>query len=455
MIMKNDELTISQNSRFLMRKDGKPFFPIADTAWKIAWKLNKSQVQEYLNVRKEQKFNTIAMVAFPTEGVKTNTYGKKPFEVINEKYDVLKPVINLKEYDYWDNLDYIIKSADAMGFYVILLPAWGGRVAGDYENGQPNDDIILNNENAYKYAEWLSKRLNKHKKIIWMLGGDRNAVYGKYDYRSTFKEIAKGIIAGSDKAALISYHPRKLQPNSSEWFHNDEWLSFNSIQDMPIDQIKSVRHDYNLSPVKPTWLFEGGYEERGKSAAVNEVASKRKNVYNDWQVRFQAYQTIFAGGFGYTYGHMSIWDFLPEWEEKLDAPGANDMRHLSDLMSELTDEQFFSMAPDQSIIASDTGSMSGDEGMFSSCIVGIRSSLGNLAMIYTADGSDFKVDLNKIIAPSTKSPLRTRWFNPRNGEWTLISNNILSNESNKIMKFNSPGKPENGNDWILVLDSKA
>ena len=448
--MKTEKIIVSKNGHFLMKENGKPFFPIADTAWKIAWRLNKNQVQVYLEKRKNQKFNTIALVAFPMENVVTNVYGKQPFEVINGKYDVLKPIVIPNEYDYWDNLEYVINSAETKGFYVILLPAWGGRVAGDYGNGHPNNDIILNTNNAFKYAKWLSARLKKHNNIIWMIGGDRNAVYGKRDYRKTFREIAKGILVGSDKPVLMSYHPRKWQPNSSEWFHNDSWLSFNSIQDQPSDQIKSVRHDYNLSPVKPTWLFEGGYEERGKSAAVNEVSSKRKNIYNDWQVRFQAYQTVFAGAFGYTYGHMSIWDFLPEWEEKLDSPGANDMRHLSDLISSLTDEQFFSLTPDQSIIVGETGSMSGNEGMFSSSIVATRSNCDNIFMIYAASGNSFKIDLSKILVPTSNQRLRARWFNPRDGEWTLISDNI-SNEG-KIVEFDPPGKPENGNDWVLVID---
>jgi len=122
------------------------------------------------------------------------------------------------------------------------------------------------------------------------------------------------------------------------------------------------------------------------------------------------------------------------------------------LMNSLTDKQLLTFSPDQSIIIGNTGSEYGNEGMFSSCIIGIRSSSENSAMIYTANGSDFQIDLSKIIVDSKKSSLRARWFNPRNGQWSLIGNNIL-NSGSQTMKFDPPGIPENVNDWVLVLDT--
>ena len=80
-------------------------------------------------------------------------------------------------------------------------------------------------------------------------------------------------------------------------------MDFNSTQDQPSDQITRITSDYALTPTKATWLFEGGYEERVKSSGT----------YGAWQCRFQAYQTVFPGGFGQMYGHMSIWEFKSDW----------------------------------------------------------------------------------------------------------------------------------------------
>jgi len=56
---------VSKNGRFLVRQDGSAFFPVADTAWAIAWNLDRTQVESYLQHRKDQQFNTIALIAFP------------------------------------------------------------------------------------------------------------------------------------------------------------------------------------------------------------------------------------------------------------------------------------------------------------------------------------------------------------------------------------------------------
>ena len=46
---------------------------------------------------------------------------------------------------------------------------------------------------------------------------------------------------------------------------------------------------------KPTWIFEGRYEAYYRN-------NYKPEQWGEWQVRFQAYQSVFAGGFGFTYG---------------------------------------------------------------------------------------------------------------------------------------------------------
>ena len=441
-----EKLAVSSNARFLTTESGAPFFPIADTAWQMPWKLSRDDVLSYLQTRKDQKYNIINMVAFAMENTAANVYGDQPFQISGGQYIPTQPITtpgndpnNSTEYDYWDHLEFIIKSAQDEGLYVVLLPAWGSRIAGAWGSGTPTDDIILDVNNASNYASWISARFSNYTNIIWMLGGDRSAVYDSYDYRPVFRKMADGVLAGnSSRPLLMSYHPQKWKPNSSEWFHNDSWLSFNSIQDEPSDQILAISNDYSLLPTKPTWLFEGGYEER----------SKPDGVYTDWQVRFQAYQTVFAGGFGYTYGHMSIWDFASDWKSKMQSPGAKDMQYLSFLMASMSSTQFFDLIPDQSLIDGDTGSMTGSEGMFSTCIVATRTISNDLAMVYSANGRNLRVKMSQL----ADTPMRALWFNPRDGAVTLISSNIVSGAGAPIHEFDPPGATVNGNDYVLVLD---
>lgn len=124
-------LQVSDNGRFLVREDGSAFFPLADTAWQIAWRLKRHEIEVYLDHRCRQGFNTIAMVAFPMDGeVTANPYGDQPFAVAGTQYDPLQPLTtpgcnpkSAAEYDYWDHVEFVIDAAAARQMYVVLLPA--------------------------------------------------------------------------------------------------------------------------------------------------------------------------------------------------------------------------------------------------------------------------------------------------------------------------------------------
>ncbi len=464
-----DSLQVSRNGRFLVHSDETPFFPLADTAWAITWNLNRDQVAMYLQHRKKQKYNMIALIAIPSyddHKLIANRNGDQPFELRHGKYDPLKPIItpgnspsNHQEYDYWDHLEFVIDLAASQGMYVVLLPTWGGHIAGSYGNGKDTSGIIIRQPQAYRYGHWIGDRFKKKKNILWMLGGDRSAVYGEKDYRNVFTIIAEGIADGVNgidqpdgkadfSTTLISYHPQKWAPNSSQWFHQSDWLDFNSIQDTPRDQIAAINRDYGLTPAKPTWLFEGGYEHR------------RSDLYRDWQIRFQSYQTVFAGGFGVTYGNMNIYHMSGSWEKSLDDPGSAQLQHLFNLMTSFNKEQYLSRIPDQALIEGDQGTMEGAEGDRSSRIQATRGTKGDYAMIYIANGRMVKIKMDRLA--TTK--LNAFWFNPRNGKWQVNGNetntqkpflkNLPSGPGSPTQTFDPPGKMGQGNDWVLLLKSR-
>jgi Protein of unknown function (DUF4038)/Putative collagen-binding domain of a collagenase len=471
----------SENGRFLVDEDGSGFFPIADTAWALAWRLKRDEVETYLERRSEQQFNTIALVAFPSfDGnvVIPNAYGDHAFAVSSRgAWDPLHPVTtpgndsqDASEYDYWDHLEFIVDSAESRGMVVILLPAWGVCVAGDWGSGKPTGDLIFDTASGYQYSRWIGQRFRNKPNVIWMIGGDRSAVYGNRDYRDVFRAMAEGVADGinginqQDQQAdytttLMSYHPRKWMPNSSEWFHNEPWLDFNSIQDQPSDQIIATELDYGLSPIKPTWLFEGGYEFR-------------RNTYKAWQIRFQSWQTVFAGGFGVTYGSMNVFAFDSDaadpdepvtpaksrkWQVSLDEPGAMDMQHLLSLMTSMSNDQFLDRIPDQSLIEGDAGGMDGNEGIRSTRLQATRGAKGDYALVYSANGRDISLKMDRLDA----GQMDAFWFNPRTGQYRVqdretadlkpFMKNIASGPTAPVQKFDPPGEVGDGNDWVLLL----
>ena len=56
-------LTVSDNRRYLVQKDGTPFFYLGDTAWELFHRLTLEEATEYLRTRAQQGFNVIHAVA--------------------------------------------------------------------------------------------------------------------------------------------------------------------------------------------------------------------------------------------------------------------------------------------------------------------------------------------------------------------------------------------------------
>jgi hypothetical protein len=199
-------------------------------------------------------------------------------------------------------------------------------------------------------------------------------------------------------------------------------------------------------------------------------------VYHDWQIRFQAYQTVFAGAFGTTYGSMNVFHFgtgvgeLDEdvtveresgWKASLDEPGAADLRHLYALMTSVTDEQYLDRIPDQDLIDGDAGDLHGAEGYLSNRIQATRGAAGDYAFIYTATGRTIRVKMDRLAAPA----MDAYWFNPREGTWHVEGDELSAPMSFRqgvaagagaaIAEFDPPGEEADGNDWVLVLKTRG
>ena len=97
---------------------------MGDTAWELFHNLNHEEADLYLENRAKNGFNVIQAVALSEiDGVnRPNAYGHKPLIDNNPS----RPDIKEGENNYyWDNVDYIIKKANAEGMYMGLLPTWG------------------------------------------------------------------------------------------------------------------------------------------------------------------------------------------------------------------------------------------------------------------------------------------------------------------------------------------
>lgn len=434
-------LLVSENGRFLSTADGKPFFWLGDTAWLLFSRLSREEADKYLEDRKQKGFNVIQVMLLH-DVASRNIYLDSSLVKANVAKPVTTPGANYKkagEYDYWDHVDYIIDKAAEKGLYMALVPVWGTNVK-NKKVSVPEGKV---------YATFLAKRYRKKWNIIWLDGGDIKGSDGLKVW-NTIGETLKA----NDPNHLVTFHPRG-RTASSQWFHQAKWNDFDMIQSghrrydqdtskneklhYGEDNWRYVEADYQLKPAKPTIDGEPSYEDIPQG--LHDTTQPRWTAAD---VRRYGYWSVFAGAFGYTYGHNSVMQFYKitdknpaygpkdQWITAINAPGAVQMKYLKDLM---LSRSYFDRLPDQTIIA-------GQNGEKYERLLATRAQ--DYVMVYTYTGRNMNLVMGKIAGNQVKAS----WFNPRDGKTTLIG--TLGNTGTH--SFDPPGEAANGNDWVLILD---
>jgi hypothetical protein len=428
-------IRVSDNHRFLVTEDGKPFFWLGDTAWELFHRLSLVEAELYLRNRAEKHFTVIQAVALAEfDGLRmANTNGDIPFEGNDPDHP---------NEAYFVHLDKVIGIAASLGLYIGLLPTWGDKVNRQWGAGP----VIFTPENARRYGGWLGKRYAAHTNILWILGGDRPAVTETEDYREIWREMAAGIDEGSGRKVFKTYHPMG-GASSSAWLHEEPWLDMNMMQsghgqghDVPVWEM--VAHDYALQPAKPMLDGEPNYEDH----PVNPWPKwdPANGYFRDNDVRKQIYRSVFAGACGVTYGHHSMWQFYQssrepinypdrDWLEALNRPGASQVQYLKALMES---RPYLARIPDQSLLVSDPGN--GGEH-----VQATRDQEGSYAFIYCPTSRPVRVELVKLVGKSVQAS----WYDPRSGQIQLVG--TFPGQSTQSF---SP--PLEGPDWVLILDSQ-
>ncbi len=432
-------LSVSEDHRYLQTEEGDPFFWLGDTGWLLFGKLSREETNEYLQNRADNGYNVIQIMVLHTLQYQ-NYYGDSA--LVNK--NVATPNVtegndfkNTTQYDFWDHVDYVIDLAAAKGLYVGLVPVWGSNV----KSGG------VSNEDAATYANWIANRYKDRSHVIWLNGGD---IKGE-DSTQIWKTIGTEIDKVVGEKQLITFHPRG-RTTSTIWFHNEDWLDFNMFQSghrnyeqddtewsFGEDNWRYVKHDLAMKPLKPTIDGEPSYE--GIPQGLHDTLMP---FWNDADVRRYAYWSVFAGAFGYTYGHSSIMQFYREsdtgaaygakehWNKAINDPGALQMKYMKELM---LSRSYFDRVPNQELLVDNNGEKYDYL---------LATSGANWSMVYTYNGSNIKVNGEKIEGDE----INASWFNPRNGEFTEIG----QVKKQKVMEFNPPGDKTDGNDWVLLVD---
>jgi hypothetical protein len=422
--VKNPKLKVSPNGRCFVDQDGKPFFYLGDTTWLLFQRLDHDELEEYLKDRAAKGFTVIQ--SYVLRGLEANhpdgagsLLGATPLL----DRDPTRP-----NEAFFKNVDHVINRANEMGLAMGLVASKSWHV-----NDHP--ERVFNPETAYTFGKFLGERY-KDNAVLWYVGGDSRPGNDE----AIWVAMAKGIKDGSGGAQLVSYHGSG-STSSSEWFHNADWLDFDSIQsghNFASDSHKFVSKDYSLSPPKPTVDMEPAYE--------NHPTGKDKPRVDSHKVRSQAYDAMLAGAAGHGYGAMDLFYLYKDsdgpfpkngyqpWRKAIAYEGSTQvglMRRLLEL------RPWYKLVPDQSIVATLLG---GSPQRVSAA----RADDGSFAIAYLPEAQNVAIHMNTLRGDH----VRAAWYDPRNGSWRWIGAVPTTGTHTFVPPSKGPG-----NDWVLVLDS--
>ena len=436
-------MRISDNGRYLVDEDGKPFFYLADTAWRLFFELSREEAEEYLLNRKEKGF-TVIMCSLLMEAMKnssekfSNYYGNEPME----NHDPSR--LNVA---FFEHVDYVINKANELGLCVALLPAWGEFVGPLMWGEGP---VIFNQNNAFTYGKYIGNRYGD-KNIIWVLGGDRNPEND--EYLNVWRAMARGLNAGDDNRCLMTYHPcpdyQGRRVSSGDWVHNEPWLDFNMMQTSTrwdFDNYSFIMKDYNRAPVKPVLDGETRYENSHEFFYKRPPTGRRITAH---QVRKAAYNALLSGAMGHTYGSRDIFcyyvptdikplrDVSVFWKNAMNFPGAF---HMGNMKKLFLDYPWFKLNPvqDKKLVVYGCE----DGAIYTPAAI---SADKDFALVYIPEKQQIYVDMNMMAGTSVS----TLWFNPRNGTYSSAES---FGHYDSFTGF-IPPEEDTDSDYVLVLKS--
>jgi hypothetical protein len=385
-------------------------------------KLDRAGVDQYLKDRAAKGFNVIQVVALDGTYARKNRYGQAP--LLNNNPATPNSA-------YFDHLDYIVSKAASYGIYVAMVATWGKNVADPTSR-------IFNTSNAYTYGHYLGARYRNASNVIWINGGDW--AVSDATTANIWRALAQGLTDGDGGVHLMTFHPRGGAASRTYWA-NESWLDFDMIQSGHTRDSASysmIGTEYARSPVMPVIEGEANYEDLPVNAASGSTSGPLLNAYD---VRKKAYWDVFAGAAGTAYGADEVYQFSTgggpsglTWQAALNLPGAGQMKYLRSLMESRT---YLTRVPDQSVVTSSV--YSGTDR-----IQATRDAGGRFAMVYSASGRAFTVNMSKVTGTSG---VNAAWFDPRTGK--VIAIGRFADMGTRTF---TPPTSGSGQDWVLTLD---
>jgi hypothetical protein len=418
-------LKISANKRYFVDQKNRPFLLHADTAWMIFYKLDRAEVEQYLESRRQLGFNTILAQFLAYGKFQANKAGEYP--LLNEN-DLGTP--NEK---FFANADWVIRKAAEKGIQVLIAPAWLDCCNGGWREKMKANGVEKNRA----FGLYIGKRYKDVPNLMWLMLGDRDPG----EYLPFVRAMAEGIKAGGGKQ-LMSAHAGSPR-SARDVVEGESWLDFNTTYTYwpnstttgrpQFHVYASSRKDYQRTPVMPFILIESCYENERQCTPQ--------------MIRRQAWWSVLSGSTGQALGNAPIYGFDRGWPEALHWRSSQDMAQLWKLLSK---RAWWKLEPDvkQEFIVAGYGRFSGttDKDTGYNYVTAMCANDGSFALAYLPESRSIEVNLSKLAGK-----VRARWFDPVNGVLTRINGSPFANRG--VIKFTPPAQNSGGDhDFVLVLE---
>lgn len=475
-------LVVSANHRYLEDQNGIPFPILGDSGWEASHNLDDSGRATYLNDRVKRGFNAVLQQAIDRRftvskpprdvagnlpfakrldgasytgspnGTQTTSgrpgktqYPADPYTNVGQQ----APDFSSASEAYFVRLDSYVASCAQRGILVFMWPAYVGYAADDdgwMSEMVANDALIgagdlqgkpfadANRSRLWNYGAWLADRYKSAANIIWVHGGDYGDQAGN-----------GGVFTTAQKAAVDSlFAGMKSVKNQKSNLHTGHWSRASLATDLSfgagtfdVEAIYATfasaewgRKGYAHSPSSPAFMLEGYYDGNPKAGKP---------------LRSAQWWSMLGNIAGYFYGHEEIWVFDAGWQNFLAAPSVQDVERLNSFVrsvawSELVPSGLNGM---KTLVLAGGGSATPQGEDY---VAAAASPSGKLLVAYlpAAQQGSISVDMTAL-----SGKVHGRWFNPADGSYTEIADDIDAAGAHDFQKPASNGSDDN--DWVLVL----
>lgn len=414
-LYRHGDLKVSENKRYLVHADGKPFLWIGDTGWNVLLRSTMGEWRDYVDKRLDQGFTVIQVV--PKGAAKVPEKTAKG--TLSFKSD------GTPDPAYWQDVENKVAYANDKGIIVFFTG-----MGGSWKN------LFAENNFNQSFTTYIAGRFSGHF-VIFSPSMDQ-----RYD-------------EGNDKTAeelnpltthLVTQHPGTHYETSLR-YRNSPWLDFCGLQSghhsgnltKAYNAARAWTLDmYNGTPVKPVINIEAMYDAYGHDNAKN---------WREKDVRKLGWMSWLSGSMGYTYGagdippkvpggSGGIWRYNTDsatydfWRKAMLWPSAGQMTIMRQFFETL---KWWELMPSHDLIINQAS----DETLKMTVS---KSSGSDLLLAYLPDNQSVELDLSGL--PGLKEG---KWFNPVTGVYIEVNQPFTQGSRNTF------SRPQGWEDAVLIL----